>query len=405
MIADYFKYAFASLTRRKLRSWLTLIGILIGIASVVSLISLGEGLRAAITSQFGISSTEVITVQAGGLTGYGPPGTGVTNPITKDDAKAIERISSVKLTVTRNIVTLKMDFNDKQIIGYGTDVLDGEKRKFIYEQLEVGAEEGRLLKDGDTNVVVLGNNYLKDDTIFGKKVVVGNTVLVNDKPFKVVGIMEKKGSFILDNVILMNEKPLKDIANLGDAVSIIAVQVRDKELMNSAKEDIEKLLRKRRDVKKGEEDFQVSTPQAAMQSVNSILMGVQIFIVMIASISIFVGAIGIVNTMTTSVLERKKHIGVMKAIGAKNSDIFMQFFIESGLMGLIGGILGILLGVILGYFGTLGINNFVGADTLPKINFILIFGALLGSFIIGAIAGIVPAMKAAKQEPVEALRG
>ena len=109
--------------------------------------------------------------------------------------------------------------------------------------------------------------------------------------------------------------------------------------------------------------------------------------------------------MSTSVLERKKEIGIMKAIGAENSQVFMQFFVESGVLGLIGGGIGVILGISLGYFGILGINSFIGSDMQPKINFFLIFFALLGSFIIGAVAGILPAMRAAKQNPVEALRG
>jgi putative ABC transport system permease protein len=142
-----------------------------------------------------------------------------------------------------------------------------------------------------------------------------------------------------------------------------------------------------------------------LETVNKMIGGIQIIIIIIASISIFIGVIGIVNTMTISVLERKKEIGVMKSIGAKNSQIFMQFFVESGFLGLVGGGFGVLLGVAIGGFGILGINGFVGGDLKPRIDFYLIFFSLLGSFVIGALAGIFPAMKAAKQHPVDALRG
>jgi putative ABC transport system permease protein len=191
---------------------------------------------------------------------------------------------------------------------------------------------------------------------------------------------------------------------IDDEVDVIAVQVKDKSLIDKTKADIERLVRKRRDVKEGQEDFEVSTPDAALESVNSILTGVQIFIVMIAMISIIVGAVGIINTMTTAVLERKKQIGIMKAIGARNEDIFLQFFIESGMMGLIGGMVGVIIGVVIGYIGTAGINSFIGSESSPQINFILIFLTLLGSFMIGSVAGIIPAMKAARQNPVDALR-
>jgi len=176
-------------------------------------------------------------------------------------------------------------------------------------------------------------------------------------------------------------------------------------LMNKAEEEIEKLMRQRRNVKIGEEDFSVTTPEATLETVNSVLGAIQAFIIIIASISIFVGSIGIVNTMTTSVLERKKEIGIMKAIGSRNSQIFMQFFVESGFLGLVGGVLGAVFGILIGYVGTLGINSWLGSEISFQISFPLIFFTLLGSFLIGAIAGIVPAMQAARQNPVEALRG
>lgn len=405
MIFDYFTISFKNLTKRKLRSWLTMLGIFIGVAAVVSLISLGDGLRAAVNAQFGISSTEVITVQAGGLTGYGPPGSGVVDPMTKKEIQAIEKLNTVERAIGRNIDTIKIEFDNKLIFGYATDIPDKDDRKFVYEQIELEPEVGRLLKDGDTGKVVLGYNFYTDSNEFRKEIVPGKTITINEKKFEVIGIAKKKGSFIFDNVIYMNKEDLEDIIDHNDEVDIIAVKIKDKSIMQKAKEDIEKTLRKERGVKEGEEDFEVSTPESALSTVNSVLTGVQIFVAMIASISILVGAVGIINTMTTSVLERKKQIGTMKAIGARNSDIFLQFFFESGILGLIGGGVGILIGVIIGYIGTVSINNFVGADASPQINFILIISALLGSFLIGSIAGIVPALKAAKENPVDALRG
>ncbi|MBT6690030.1 ABC transporter permease [archaeon] len=402
---DYLILALKNLKHRGIRSWLTLLGIFIGVTAVVSLIGLGAGLQAAVGAQFGIGSTEVISVQAGGLSAYGPPGSGAVNKLTTDDVDAIERLSSVKVAIPRILSSGKMEFNDIVTFGIAASVPDGEKRKVAYEILDSEVEVGRLLKDGDVNKVMLGYNFWGSEDIFGKAVVTGKTVLIQDENFIVVGIMKKTGSLIFDNVVMMNEAPLRDLMDYGDDVDIIAVQVKDKDLMDDAKEDIEKLMRKQRDVDVGEEDFEVSTPEAMMDTVNSVLGGVQAFIIIIASISILVGALGIVNTMTTSVLERRKEIGIMKAIGATNYQVFLQFFFESGLLGFIGGLVGVILGTIVSSLGIIGINNFIGAELGLNFDFVLIGGALFGSFVVGAVAGVVPAMNAAKQDPVEALRG
>jgi putative ABC transport system permease protein len=405
MKLDYLILALKNLKHRGIRSWLTLLGIFIGVTAVVALIGLGSGLQAAVGAQFGISSTQVLTVQAGGLSAYGPPGSGAVNKLSTDDVDAIGRLSSVEIAIPRIVSSGKMEFNDVVAFGMAISVPDGESRKFAYEAMNLEIETGRMLKDGDVDNVVLGYNFWGSDDIFGEEIVPGKTVLVQDERFKVVGILKKKGSFLIDNIVMMNEDALRELMDYGDDIDIVAVKARSEDAMDRAKLDIERLMRNRRGVDEGEEDFEVSTPEAMMETVNSILGGVQAFIIIIASISILVGALGIVNTMTTSVLERRKEIGIMKAIGAKNSQVFMQFFFESGMLGLIGGLVGVILGTLISIGGVMGINNFLGAELSPVIDFVLIGGALVGSFIIGAIAGIVPAMNAAKQNPVEALRG
>lgn len=401
---DFFILAFGNLKNRGVRSWLTLIGIFIGIVAVVALISLGEGLSLAVNSQFGISSTEIISVQAGGVSAFGPPGSGDANPLTIDDMEKIERLSSVNRVLRRNLATGKLEFNDLAVFGLSINIPDGNDRKFAYDVVGIEAEQGRLLKDGDQTRVVLGYNFLTDDVGLEKEIRVGNKVDIQGKTFEVIEITKKKGSFIFDNMVYMNEVPHADLFDYGDEVDVIGVQVKDAEEIDKVKIEIEKVLRKSRDVKVGEEDFEVSTPQATLDTVNSVLAGVTAFIIIIASLSIVVGALGIVNTMTTSVLERKKEIGIMKSIGATNEQIFFQFFIESGLLGLVGGFVGATFGIIIGFVGTAAIGDFIGSDISPKINYVLIAFALIGSFLIGAISGIIPALSAAKENPVEALR-
>jgi len=404
MNLDYLILALKNLKHRGVRSWLTLLGIFIGVTAVVSLIGLGAGLQAAVGAQFGISSTQVITVQAGGLNSFGPPGSGAVNKLTIDDADAIERLSSVDVALPRNIETISLEIDDKLTISNAISVPLGEKRKKAWEVMGLEIDKGRKLQDSDLKKIVVGYS-LSEDKEDIKGVKIGDKVLINNEKFEIIGILKKEGSLIFDSVILMNDNVLDDLVNYGNEADMIAVIVKDKDLMDRTKEDIEKLMRKRRDVKEGEEDFEVSTPESAMETVNSVLGAVQAFIIIIASISILVGTLGIVNTMTTSVLERKKEIGIMKAIGATNMQIFLQFFFESGMLGLVGGLVGVVFGTIIGIVGVIGINQFLGAELSPVINFALIGGTLLGSFMIGAIAGIVPAMSAAKQNPVEALRG
>jgi len=355
-------------------------------------------------AQFGVSSTQTITVQAGGLN-YGPPGSTVVNPLDKEDAEAIERLSTIEFAVTRNIEFLEVEYNDKLVFG-GVVSIEADSARDQYEVMDLESQSGRLLKRGDLGKVIVGSNYEDPDKNgFDREVTVGKNLLIGGDKFLVIGVLERKGSFFIDNAIMMMDQDLEDLAGYGDEVDIIAVKVKGKDLVEKAKEDIEKLMRNRRDVKEGEEDFVVSTPDALLDQVNSILTSIQIFIIIIASISIVVGAIGIVNTMATSVVERKKEIGIMKAIGARNSHIFLMFLVESGFLGLVGGILGIIFGVTIGTLGIWQINNLIGADTRISINFILILVTLIGSFLIGAVAGIVPAMGATKQSPVEALRG
>ncbi len=401
---DYLILAIKNLKHRGIRSWLTLLGIFIGVTAVVALISLGAGLQAAVNAQFGISSTQVLTVQAGGLN-YGTPGSGAAKKLTTSDAIAIGKLSDVDMSIARNIRTVGIKFNNKLQTKIAGSVPSGKEKKALWKLLDLKIEKGRLLQDSDYNKVVLGNNFADDDNGFGKAIRVGNNIVVDNVKFNVIGILKSKGSLIIDNSILINNNVLKKIIGYGDSVDLIAVVVKSPELMNRTQEDIEKLMRKRRHVKKGSEDFSISTPEAMMKNITDILGGIKIFIVIIASLSIFVGALGIVNTMTTSVLERRKEIGIMKAIGAKNFQIFIQFFSESGMLGFMGGLIGVIFGTAIGIGGTIGINKFLGTTLSPTINPILIGSALVGSFLIGALAGIIPAMRAARQNPVEALRG
>jgi len=403
MIWDYFTLALNSLRKRRLRSWLTMIGIFIGIAALVSLIGLGEGLRYAINSQFGALGADMITIQASGMQ-YGPPGSGAVTPLKKDYATKIDKLPGVKYAIPRMIEGGRLQFNSKLAIGYIASIPDGNYRKEVETIADFSAVEGRLLKDGDKDSVVVGNNYMKTD-IFGKAVKVGDRILINSKSFNVVGILKKTGSFTSDIVTLMNEDVLRQLVNKSEDTSIIAVKVTSTADINQVKLEIDKFMRKERKVKEGEEDFKVELAVNTIKTLDSTLFAVQLFVYIIAGISIVVGGIGIMNTMFTAVLERTKEIGIMKAIGAQNRDIFWLFFIESGLLGLVGGIVGIIIGIGLANGMAFAGATQLGSDLIKAhISVGLIVGALAFSFVIGCAAGTTPAVRASKLHPVDALR-
>ena len=403
MIGDYVAFSFASLKHRGLRSWLTIIGVFIGIAAVVSLISIGQGLRLAVAAQFNFLSTDVLSVQASGLQN-GPPGSGVVNPLKESYVNGIEGLNGVEMAIGRIIEDAKLQFNGRADFTYAGSMPDGIKRKEVERISQVELDKGRMLKDGDARKVVLGSNYGTADE-FGKAIELRDQVLVQGEKFEVVGILKKKGSFIVDNLILMNEDIMKKIYGNNNTYDIIVVKVAETKEMANTKKRVEDYLRKERNVDKGEEDFSVESPEQSLKNLDSTLFAIQIFIYVIAGISLIVGGIGIANTMYTSVVERTKQIGVMKSIGARRSDIFILFLLESGMLGSVGGILGILFGVGIAKGVALVGKIFLKTDMLQaSVPLALLFGAFAFSFVLGSIFGIMPALQASKLNPVDALR-
>ncbi|MFW5852411.1 MAG: ABC transporter permease [Nanoarchaeota archaeon] len=392
--------AFTNLQRRKLRSWLTMLGIFIGIATIVSLISLGEGLQSTVMSQFSNIGPDVINILA---SQYGPTSTSA-NPFTSKELEAVRRIRGVDLVAARTVSTARVRFRDISTGVQVSGVPKGEYGRNLFEIVNYNIERGRFIEDSDRYSIVLGNG-IATSSRFHREIRTGDKVTINGIEFDVVGILESTGSFAFDGTAFVPERAYSEIFDVPEGeYMIIGAKIIENADIQEVISDIEQDLRRVRDVREENQNFQVQAALDTVEQVQSALSAVQIFLYIIASISIVVGAIGIMNTMYTSVLERTREIGIMKAIGAKNISIFYIFLIESGLLGMVGGIIGVLLGYGLGKTAEYIGRTFLDTGLITaQFSIILIVGSLLFSFILGSASGLFPAMQASKLHPVDAL--
>ena len=401
MIKDYFKIPFKEIRRRKLRSWLTLIGVFIGIAAIVSLMTLGAGLENAINSQFeALGKDKLFIMPEGGLWGMGS-----SEQLKEDDLDVISDAPGVKLATGMGYAYARYEYNDIVHYGFASGIsTDPDQRALVGEAQTWHVAEGRMLEDGDNLKIVLGHEFTNTD-LFEKRVELGNKILIQDKEFRVVGFLEKIGSPPDDQAGIIPLDAYEDVFDKKDELGFIIAQTKAGEDPLKVGENVKKDLRRHRNVDEGEEDFSIQTPDQFMESFSTILDIVQIVLIGIASISLLVGGIGIMNTMYTSVLQRTKEIGVMKALGARNRHIMMLFLVESGLYGLGGGIIGASVGIGFAKLTEYAMALAVGPAFLTiEIDWILVIGTLLFSFIIGCLSGITPARKASKLNPVDSLR-
>ncbi|MBS3155523.1 ABC transporter permease, partial [Candidatus Woesearchaeota archaeon] len=378
MITDYLKLSFNNLRQRGLRSWLTMLGIFIGIAAVVSLISLGQGLQNSINDQFETLGVDKITVTAG--SGFsGPPGSGFTSAtLTSQDVNLIKKVSGVKNIATMSFKQAKLDYKSeiKYAIVDGIPLEEGV-REMVESMNSVKVVEGRKFKSGDKNVAIIGKS-IAEGKLFERKVNVRDTITIENKQYKIIGILGPIGNPIDDASLWIPLDEYNTLFDIQDEVGIILVQADKNMNVSSVAENIKKTMRRDRNEKEGEEDFRVSTSEQLAQSFSNIFGIVQMVLIGIASISLVVGGIGIMNTMYTSVLERTREIGIMKAVGARNSDILLIFLFESGLLGLAGGLIGIMIGI-----GLSKSVEFIGTSVLGTT---LLQASFSPTLIIGALA-------------------
>jgi putative ABC transport system permease protein len=402
MIFDYIKLAIENIAHRRLRAWLTVLGIVVGIAAVVALISLGRGLQYTVDQQFSKIGADKITIAPkGAANGVGAE----NNMLTTEDYNIVRRSLGVDEAVEILGRTSKVEFNKKSKYTFTRGMPVDDTRR-VYEETGIyDVEFGRMLKSGDKNKVVIGPEFAKE-TNFGKSIVVNDKIKINGKEFTVIGILESGNNPGVSQVVLMTLDDAREFYDAPDEVSMIMVKVTDAKELDGTIENIKKDLRRHRGVKEGQEDFTVQSTKQFIESFLVVFNVVTVLLVGLASISLLVGAIGIANTMYTAVLERRKEIGVMKAIGAKNSQILTIFLIESSIIGLIGGAIGVALGVGISKIAEQLIGGFLGPGFFQVfLPWWLLVGAAMFALIIGALSGILPAKQASELHPVTALRG
>ena len=401
MRLDEVKYALESLMHRKLRSFLSVLSILIGIMSIFALVSFGLGIQNYVDTLAQESGKDKLFVQAKGV---GAPGSDDTFSLSKDDADFIEKINGVNEVAALYIKPTEVIFRDQKKYAY---LMGGDMKQidFIDESFTTKLGQGRHVKPGEKDSVVLGYNYKLEKKIFDRAVRLGDKLDINGKQFEVVGFYESLGNPQDDTNIYASKEAIEEMfPDSKDKFAFIMIRADKDVSTKDLAERVQERLRKHKDQEKGKEDFFVQTFEDAIQTFQVVINVINGVLILIALISVVVAAVNIMNTMYTAVIERTGEIGIMKAVGARNSDILFIFIFEAGFLGMLGGVIGVMLGYVVASIG--GAAAAAAGFSLLKPIFppVLIISCIMFSFCVGAGAGIMPAWRASKLRPVEALR-
>lgn len=394
-LRELYSIAFVNLKQQRLRSVLTLLGVVIGIAAIVALISIGQGMDKAIEESFeGLGINTIIVLPGTGASmAQGAYGAKIT--LDQKDVKVIESINHVTNVAPVYFSNAYMEFGRERKL-VGVMGIEPEKSGFMKDVGEFDIMEGRFLEQRDTYEVMIGEQFA--ESFFDKEIMLRDKVYLDGVKFNVVGLMKQGMSPVTSYFIIV---PFSALEKMGKdwTISRITATVFSKEYVDEVKEEIEEALEKTYN----EGEFTVMTMEQVMEQAGLVLDVVQVVLIGIAAISLLVGGIGIMNTMLMAVMERRKEIGVMKAIGATRLRITVIFLAEASLIGLVGGVIGLLFGYGLGNAVALA-AAYGGVPLEPVLSVSLVAGALLFSMVVGAISGVYPAVRASKLDPVETLR-
>lgn len=388
--------AFDSIKERKVRSILTALGIIIGIAAIIALVSIGTGTNAAVSSALGTlgGNTIFVTSGGGGGGGFGPPSSSTT--LGKKDLNAVKSINGVDLALgilfKSEAVTFKA--TTKYFTFYGVDPKDAQK--FFQDLGVIQIQDGRIFKSGEHGVVVIGSNIATKG--FPDVLKVNDKITVKGQKYQIIGTLKETGSTQYDSTVII---PIDDLSGStsNPQYTIIFARVGFPDRIDS----IANAIQKKMDDLRGKKAFVVFTPKQLAQQISTVTNTLSITLGGIAGIALVVAGIGIANTMLMSIIERTREIGIMKAIGASYRNVLEIFLTEAAVIGLIGGIAGDALGILFSeVIGTVLRSYGLNFTTLvtPDLLFIGI-GFSVG---VGLLFGFLPARKAARMNPIEALR-
>ena len=385
-----------SLKRERIRSLLTIIGIVIGVATVFALISISQGTNRFIEEQFSKFGADKIIILPGG-TETSLAMALVGKPFTERAIEAIKQIPGIELVAGVGYRSMEVEYRGKKVVMMVTGAPTDNFRRLFEDVQGYELQEGRYIRKNSYEAIV---GYLTANKVFRKKITVGSFIYINGRKFKVVGIMKEVGNRVDDTAIIIPMSAFEEITGEKGKYDMIFAKVVSPENIDSIVDRIKRKLKAIR----GSEDFSVLTSKQMLERIMTIMGGISIVLIIIAAVSLIVGAIGVMNTMYMSVTERTREIGILKAVGATKSQILTLFLSEAAALGLIGGAIGVGIGAGVAIAAE-SISHSAGITVFkvylgPE----LFLGSLLFSIIIGVLAGFLPAKRAADLDPVEALR-